>query len=244
VTNNIIVNNSLHPHCWYAASGDVFRHNIVFTAYQPAGGMPADRWGREIDFNLFARGAADRERFAAQGCDARSLVGDPQFVDPARGDFRVGDTSPALRIGFCNFRMDDFGVRSPHLRALARTPAWPDARVELERDPTPAPSGPTYAWRGARLRDLAGADYSVHGVSREAGGIVVEAVPGRAQAERDGLLRHDLIQSVNDQPVGTVADLSRALRGAPSGAPVRLGLRRDQAPVVLTLPAPVEPPRL
>ena len=36
VTNNIILNNSLHPHVWFPESGDVFNHNIVFAAYKPA----------------------------------------------------------------------------------------------------------------------------------------------------------------------------------------------------------------
>ena len=35
-TNNITVNNSLHPHVWYANSGDVFARNIVMGAYRPA----------------------------------------------------------------------------------------------------------------------------------------------------------------------------------------------------------------
>ena len=48
--NNILVNNSFHPHVWYAGSGDVFRHNIVMTGYQPIG-MPAV-WGKLIDENL------------------------------------------------------------------------------------------------------------------------------------------------------------------------------------------------
>lgn len=36
VTNNIIVNNTLHPHVWFRHSEDVFKHNIVFGAYRPA----------------------------------------------------------------------------------------------------------------------------------------------------------------------------------------------------------------
>ena len=35
-TNNVIVNNSLHPHVWFANSGDVFARNIVMGAYRPA----------------------------------------------------------------------------------------------------------------------------------------------------------------------------------------------------------------
>ena len=69
-TNNIILNNSLHPHVWVRNSDDVFKHNIVFTAYQPAVMNSAlgesDRWGKELDYNLFATGQAAMRKFAAQ----------------------------------------------------------------------------------------------------------------------------------------------------------------------------------
>jgi hypothetical protein len=35
VENNILINNSFHPHVWFKNSNDVFKHNIVTTAYQP-----------------------------------------------------------------------------------------------------------------------------------------------------------------------------------------------------------------
>ena len=41
VENNIIVNNSFHPHVWYKHSQDIFRHNIVFTDYRPDRGAAA-----------------------------------------------------------------------------------------------------------------------------------------------------------------------------------------------------------
>ena len=31
-TNNIIINNGLHPHVWYVNSGDIFKNNILFKA--------------------------------------------------------------------------------------------------------------------------------------------------------------------------------------------------------------------
>ena len=123
-TNNITVNNSLHPHVWYANSGDVFARNIVMGAYRPAI-MNVAKWGKQVDFNLFTTTEADRTAFADQGCDANSLVGDPLFVDAAQGDFRVKDGSPALKLGFVNFPMDQFGVRTPRLKAMARTPEIP-----------------------------------------------------------------------------------------------------------------------
>ena len=134
-TNNIIVNNSLHPHVWYANSGDVFARNIVMGAYRPAI-MNVARWGKQVDFNLFTTTEADRTAFANKGCDANSLVGDPLFVDAAQGDFRVKDGSPALKLGFVNFPMDQFGVRTPRLEGHGATPEIPPAengRREIAR---------------------------------------------------------------------------------------------------------------
>jgi hypothetical protein len=125
-TNNIIVGNSLHLHVWFANSGDVFARNIVMGAYRPIG-METAKWGAEVDYNLFTTSEADRRKFADHGCDAHSLVGDAQFVNAAAGDFRVKESSPALTLGFVNFPMDQFGVQSPRLKSLARTPQIPAA---------------------------------------------------------------------------------------------------------------------
>ncbi len=131
-TNNIIINDGFFPECWYVNCGDVFAHNIVMAAHNPTW-MEPPKWGKEIDYNLFATSQADRTRYAANGCDAHSLAGDPQFVNPAAGDFRVKKTSPALKLGFASFPMDQFGVTSPRLKALARTPVIPKLRVALIR---------------------------------------------------------------------------------------------------------------
>src|SRR5207244_4217076 len=71
VTNNMLVNNSLHPHVWYPDSSDVFTHNIVMGAYRPAS-MRSGKWGREVNHNLFASNHQDRTRFASNGTDANS----------------------------------------------------------------------------------------------------------------------------------------------------------------------------
>jgi hypothetical protein len=126
VWNNLAVNNSLHPHVWFANSGDVVTNNIWMGAYRPAAMSGSlNQWGREVDRNLFTTSDADRTEFAGKGCDAHSLVGDPLFVDAARGDFRVRDGSSALTLGFQNFPMDHFGVQKPALKALAQTAEIP-----------------------------------------------------------------------------------------------------------------------
>lgn len=83
--------------------------------------MQSGKWGREVDFNLFTTSEADRLKFAANGCDANSLTGDPLFTSREAGDYQVKGESPAIKLGFQNFSMDDFGVQKPELkRSLAR----------------------------------------------------------------------------------------------------------------------------
>ncbi len=123
VENNILVDGGYDPHVWYAASGDVFRHNIVWTAYRPAN-MPPPPWGAEMDFNLVqANGATaitSAELLQRQsGRDEHSIVADARFIDPSGGDYRVKAGSPALALGFVNFPMDRFGVQRPALKAIA-----------------------------------------------------------------------------------------------------------------------------
>ena len=120
--NNIIINNSLHPHVWYPQSSDIVQHNILMGAYRPA---VMRHWNGELDYNLFTSAKDLDEVRQRYKTDAHSTAGDPQFIDPAHGDYRVRESSPALAAGFENFPMDNFGVVSPRLRAIARTPQLP-----------------------------------------------------------------------------------------------------------------------
>ncbi len=242
VTNNIILNNSLHPHCWYARSGDIFRNNIVFTSYQPAGGMPVGRWGSDVDANIFVSSEADRSKFLAQGCDSNSIVADPKFVDPVAGNFQVQSDSPALKIGFRNFQMDNFGVNKPALKELARQPLFPEVTIQLDRNTVRSAATPEYSWRGARLRDLSKDEYSAYGVTRESGGVAVVVLPDDSVAAQDGFQSGDLIQSLNNRPLRTIRNLEKAL-GTSGNPPFNFGVIRQQRPARVVVTSGVEPPR-
>jgi len=121
VENNVIVNNSFHPHVWFTNSGDVFRRNIVFTPYQPIG--VKQPWGQEVDFNLLNTPNQSTPQAAtvlakASGRDQHSLAADALFVDPSKGNYQVRPGSPAFKLGFQNFAMNQFGVRPQKLRAM------------------------------------------------------------------------------------------------------------------------------
>jgi hypothetical protein len=236
VWNNVIVNNSLHPHVWYPNSGDTFVRNIVMTRYRPAR-MGAGKWGRELDFNLFTSSEADRTAFAAHGADAHSAVGKANFLNPAAGDFRVADDSPALALGFRNFPMDRFGVREPRLRAVARTPEIPGLQLLSWSS-----SSPACQWLGAEIRNLEGEEYSAVGLSAEMGGVLVIDAPGHAEAVQLGLRVGDVIVSVNGAPAKTVDELAKRIADSPGSTPVRLGLRRDQKDREVALPSRPRPP--
>lgn len=237
VWNNIIVNNSLHPHVWFPDSGDTFTHNLVMGPYRPAL-MGAGRWGREVDFNLFTTNETDRTRFAAHGVDAHSLVGNPRFVDPAAGDFRVKAGSPALAIGFQNFPMDDFGVRDPWLRRHARTPGIPPLRYV-----STAANAIVYDWLSAEIRDLEGEEYSAFGLAAEAGGVLVLDAPGQAEAVQVGLRTGDVIIACGGAAVKTVRDLIDRIAAAPAALPFTVKIRREQEDFEVVLPARPSPPR-
>ena len=198
VTNNVIVNNSLHPHVWPKESGDIFKHNIVFDAYQPAVMQTAlasdERWGKELDYNLFATSEANRTKFAVNSADLHSITGDPKFIDAATGDFRISDDSPAWGIGFSNFDMDDFGVRSKKLKALAKTPQIPVPEITLDAE---GEATVYKTWWGATLKEVSGNELSAFGVGFDKAGIAIEAVPAESQAASVGLRNGDLLQAIN-----------------------------------------------
>jgi hypothetical protein len=222
VWNNIAVNSSLHAHVWYANGGDIVTNNIWMTAYPSPILMPPGKCGKEIDRNFFMT-ESDQTKYAGRGWDINSLSGDPLFVDPAKGDYRVGDGSPALKLGFQNFPMDQFGVESPRLKALARTPVLPALATTMSA----APPRLTGIWLGAAVQELQGEEYSSFGVSRESGGVHLAKVPAGSLAAKAGFRDNDLIQGVNGKSVRGIRELLAAVNAA-AGKPLTVSLVRGQ----------------
>ncbi len=76
-------------------------------------------------------------RWQELGRDRDSVVADPRFADPAAGDFRLAEDSPAGKIGFDRFDHDRAG--------LVGEPAWTGLPESIQREPheyaPPPPSG-------------------------------------------------------------------------------------------------------
>jgi len=203
VENNIIVNNTFHPHVWYSKSMDVFAHNIVTSEYAP---IRVSVWGKMVDSNFFVQKAA---LLAAQKnkTDFHSLQGDPQFINAAAGDFRVKPGSKALTIGFKNFPMNEFGVVSSGLKSKAAKP-----RIVAVRTLEMAKTGTTTEWFGAIIKNVETlGEQSASGLSDRNGILVVSVTPGSV-SERNGLAPGDVIRKINGKEVSNVAEMLTALQ--------------------------------
>jgi hypothetical protein len=235
--NNITVNNGLHPHVWYPGSQDQVYANIWMSPHRPVRIKGANAAGARVDQNLFF--VADESRATAiskqLGWDSHSLFGDPQFIDPANGDFRVKDGSPALMLGFKNFPMDQYGVKKPALKKIARTPQLPTPRLtQANTGGLEAKPDRDLSWLGASLQTLRGEAFSAYGVSQEAGGVVLHDVPTNSEAAQQGLKAGDVVQQVNGKPVRTREALLRACLLAET-KPLTLRIVRDQQTMGLVI---------
>ncbi len=231
--NNIMVNNSFHPHVWYKNSQDVFRKNIVFTPYKPIR-VPTP-WGKQCDFNLLHNPDTSESSPAIQlqklsTMDINSITANAMFIDPAIGDYRVAQNSPAIKLGFKNFPMDNFGVQKPKLKAIARTPLLPS----VWKAQTESISKTSFFWQGATVKGLSGEEFSAFGVSKEQGGIHLVNVPAGSFAAGAGFKKGDLILSINGKAAKITTDLQKATDRA-KGKSMKIKYVRSQKTGTTTL---------
>ncbi len=234
VYNNIIVNNTVHPHVWFKQSGDEVFNNIVFLdTYEKAGEMKFSPWGRCMDRNfVHVSGAKGTEPAAGlaslSGGDSGSLKGDALFVDPAQGDFTVKKESPVLGLGFKNIPMTHFGVRSPRLKQGVRTPEIPAIISGTKDDSGKQPSSVHLREAGAFLRPARGSgDLSVYGLKPEdlERALVVVSVDKKGLFDFAGIAPGDVILAINGVALDGVGTLREKLA---SGEKNSFTVRRNQ----------------
>jgi hypothetical protein len=133
VYNNITVSAvPLGWHVWPRESEDeIFQNIFVISGAVPGKDAPTDRfirpvrlpsdtkWSTKHNHNLYWNinvpenpnilENVSMEEWQKEGYDLNSLIADPLFVDPKNGNYQVQENSPALKLGFKNFPMDDFG---------------------------------------------------------------------------------------------------------------------------------------
>ena len=97
-----------------------FEHNIVYWRNGKDGRLLGGAWDDnhyKFDDNLYYRLGGGTLSFAkwtlkqwqARGQDVHSLIANPQFRDPAHDDFTLLPSSPAFKLGFRPFKLDQVG---------------------------------------------------------------------------------------------------------------------------------------
>lgn len=227
VENNIMINNSFHPHVWFKNSHDIFRKNIVTTWYKP---IQIDFWGKEVDYNLLPDSAALAQS-RSLGLDMHGGYGDPDFIAPETGDFRVAENSPALASGFKNFPMDQFGVKNGQFRKLAASPEIPKLYVESFQKE----KRPIFDFLGAKVRKIKGlGDRSAAGLQDENGILVIE-LPTGTLAEKQGVLINDVIIKLNDKKTSNIAQLMDSYQGEMWKGRIDLTVIRNQEEIEISI---------
>ncbi len=219
VENNIIVNNSFHPHVWFLRSGDVFTRNIVMTEYKP---IQIRNWGLMVDYNIFAD-STSLSSAQKNKTDLHSIVDEIVFKDPSTGDFSLSDTSDAIiRGGFQNFSMDEFGVRASRLKAIARHPKMPIPITSYNRSKAQIKN-----WQGIEFKTLTTlGERSATGMDSERGVYILSVNPLKSMNIH--LLTNDVILKVNDKDTNTAEDFMHIVNDIPKGSKVTLIIFRSQ----------------
>ena len=81
---------------------------------------PSDKgqWVTQADYNMpyndsepiVAIEDYSFDEWQEHGLDRHSVIANPLSIDPANGNYRVKPDSPALKLGFENFDMDNTGL--------------------------------------------------------------------------------------------------------------------------------------
>jgi hypothetical protein len=228
VENNILVNNTFHPHVWFENSGDVFARNIVMEPYAPINLLG---WGSMVDYNIFTNPTA-LEEAQHLGLDKHSLVFPVEFQDPDNGDFRIKNSASAVfRLGFQNFDMDSFGVVSPELKSLAGTP-----RITLPKVKAINAVSGTIEWQGWNVKNLeTPGERSATGMDKERGVLVISKVKNDSKM-KDILRENDVIIKLNGKVIHNLVDLQNATSLTDLSNPSEMVVFRNQKATIILVP--------
>lgn len=225
VSNNIIVNNTFHPHVWLHNSGDVFMHNIVAKPYAPIG---MNDWGKQIDSNYFLSAVA-LQKAQQLGLDKNSAAGNADFVDAGARNFKLLSTSGAFKMGFKNFEMD-FGVTSPALKKLV--PKTQNGNASQTADQT---GSMRFEWLGASFKNIETlGERSSAGLPDMKGALLI-LLKQASLASKTGLQQGDVIIALEREKVNSIGDLLKLSQKYKNLAQLQLTLIRDQQEKTVTI---------
>src|SRR5699024_10162167 len=111
-------------------------------------------------------------------------------------------------IDFQNFSMNHFGVVSPHLQKLARTPDFPIPFYQHTADERSI----SFHWQGAYFKEVEGrGEQSALGLPRPEGVYVFKIDP-EAKAYQNGLRKNDVILQIGEEKIKDLKDFQKEVQ--------------------------------
>ncbi len=230
VENNVFISsgeNTPGKHVCFSKNEDIYRRNVVVNFNSDCvwrGIHHYPKQMKEIDYNCYftphrypkwltngrgKRRGQDLKSWQKEGMEVHSVIADPMFVDAANGDYRVKSGSPALKLGFKNFRMDQFGVKSDGLKKLLPSRdlavyARETAKGNLHKSKR---SDKKVSFLGSLLKNMTTeSEKSAVGIGEITGVLIMDA-PESSPLYKAGLRVGDLIITFNGKKVHTLQQL-------------------------------------
>jgi len=225
VTNNIIINNTFHPHVWLKNSNDVFEHNIVSLPYAP---ILINNWGKSVDQNFFLTKEALTDA-RGLGLDKNSVYGDAQFIDAKNGNYHLRPGSPALKAGFKDFDMN-FGVTSTVLKKLAQKPVINPLVTSTNQG-----KQSQVEWLGAHFKNIESlGERSAAGLHDNNGALLTD-LSAASLAAKNGLQKGDVVVKLNEDSVNSIEELLNVYQKIKWMGKAKLVIVRNQNQQVITV---------
>ncbi|MEN8118680.1 MAG: NosD domain-containing protein, partial [Bacteroidota bacterium] len=146
-----------------------------------------------------------------KGHDVNSVVADPLFVDLELGNFKLNENSPALKIGFKEFSLDDFGVTKLTFIEEAKA-AYKRFAPPITFKKNESEAGKLYKWMGATIKTMTTeGEKSVAGIDDIKGVILVNVAWG-SNLFKQGARPGDVVLKANGSDIKNIADLKTVLQ--------------------------------
>jgi S1-C subfamily serine protease len=127
--------------------------------------------------------------------------------------------------------MDSFGVISPKLKKLAKTPRIPVLMINSKESESSA-----VVWQGWQVKNLETlVEHSATGMDSERGVYVITLVKFDSKL-RDFLRINDVILKLGGQTVNNLDDLNKAIRQADLSEPLNMIIFRNRKENVISIP--------